>query len=262
LGLKGNQFDIALTVFFVSYIVVDVPSSLAFKSFKPHRWVTLVMVSWSIITISMGVVQDFGGLVTARFLLGVAEGGLAAGLGFMLTTWYKRDEQNWVISLFISGTTLAGAFGGILAFGIRHMAGIGGKDGWSWIFILEGLVTFVVAILAWWLIPDFPEDGRVLCGIDQKRWLHRLCQDQGVTNASIPFSVKQVRAVFVNWKSYIYSLMCIGVGQSLYSLALFTPSIIRGLGYTNANSNLLSVPPYAFGFLVSLGIAWWSDRTL
>ena len=74
-------------------------------------------------------------------------------------------------------------------------------------FILEGLVTFVVAIPAWWLIPDFPEDGRVLRGIDQKRWLHRLRQDQGVTNASIPFSMKQVRAVFVNWKSYVYSLM-------------------------------------------------------
>jgi len=77
----------------------------------------------------------------------------------------------------------------------------------SFSFILEGLLTFVVAIPAWWLIPDFPEDGRVFRGIDQKRWLHRLRQDQGVTNASIPFSMEQVRAVFVNWKSYVYSLM-------------------------------------------------------
>lgn len=74
-------------------------------------------------------------------------------------------------------------------------------------FILEGLVTFLCAIPAWWLIPDFAEDGRVLRGIDQKRWLHRLHKNQGVTNAPIPFSMKQVRAAFLDWKTYVYSLM-------------------------------------------------------
>jgi hypothetical protein len=74
-------------------------------------------------------------------------------------------------------------------------------------FILEGLVTFVCAAPAWWLIPDFPEDGRVLRGIDQKRWLHRLHENQGVTNASIPFSMKQIRAAFLEWKVYVYALM-------------------------------------------------------
>ena len=74
-------------------------------------------------------------------------------------------------------------------------------------FILEGLVTFVCAVPAWWLIPDFPEDGRVLRGIDQKRWLHRLREGQGVTNASIPFSMTQVRAEFLEWKTYVYALM-------------------------------------------------------
>jgi len=130
-----------------------------------------------------------------------------------LTTWYKRDEQSWVVSLFMAGTTLAGAFGGVLAFGIRHMAGIAGKDGWSWIFILEGIVTFVCAVPAWWLIPDFPEDGRVLRGIDQKRWLRRLREDQGVIGASIPLSAKQVRAVFSEWKTYVYAIMFMGVGN-------------------------------------------------
>jgi len=210
----------------------------------------------------MGVVKDFGGLATTRFLLGLFEGGLTPGLGFLLTTWYKRDQQSWVISLFMAGTTLAGAFGGILAFGIRHMDGIAGKDGWSWIFILEGIVTFVCAVPAWWLIPDFPEDGRVLRGIDQKRWLRRLREDQGVISASIPLSVKQVRAVFLEWRTYVYAIMFMGVGQPFYSLALFTPSIIKELGYTNANANLLSVPPYALGFLVALSVAWWSDRIL
>jgi hypothetical protein len=65
----------------------------------------------------------------------------------------------------------------------------------------------VCAVPAWWLIPDFPEDGRVLRGIDQKRWLRRLREDQGVINASIPLSTKQIRAVFLEWKTYVYAIM-------------------------------------------------------
>lgn len=150
-------------------------------------------------------------------------------------------------------------------------------------FILEGLLTFLCAIPAWFIIPDFPEDGRVLKGIDRDRWLHRLAKNQGVTNAPIPFSTKQVWAAFTNWKTYVYALMCvsdnsspkvmhllsfslsfryIGIGQPFYSLALFVPTIIKELGYTNANANLLSVPPYAFGFITTLIVAIYSDRIL
>jgi len=112
------------------------------------------------------------------------------------------------------------------------------------------------------LIPDFPEDHRVLKGIDRERWLHRLAKNQGITNAPLPFSWRQVRTAFVDWKTYAYALMYIGVAQPFYSLALFTPTIIKELGYTNANANLLSVPPYVFGFITTLVVAIASDRVL
>ncbi len=84
----------------------------------------------------MGTVDSFSGLATTRFMLGLAEGGLFPGINFLLTTWYNRNEQNMVISLFFAGSTLAGAFGGILAFGIRHMDGVGGKAGWAWMYVV------------------------------------------------------------------------------------------------------------------------------
>ncbi|KAF9513674.1 hypothetical protein BS47DRAFT_1372468 [Hydnum rufescens UP504] len=240
LHLKGNQYDIALTVFFVSYILVEVPSNLALRWFKPHRWIFFLMVSWSVVMTLMGIVNNFGGLVAARFMLGLAEGGLFPGVNFLLTTWYNRNEQNLVISLFYAGTTLAGAFGGLLAFGIRHMAHVG----WQGRFILEGLLTFLCAIPAWWLVPDFPEDHRVLKGIDRERWLHRLAKNQGVTNVPLPFSWRQVRRAFTDWRTYIYALLYLSLSQLFYSLAFFTPTIIKELGFTNANANLLSAPPY------------------
>lgn len=97
---------------------------------KRPRW--LIRALLSIVMTLMGTVHNFGGLVACRFMLGLAEGGLFPGINFLLTTWYKRSEQNWVVSIFFAGATLAGAFGGILAYGIRHMSGVGGKNGWSW----------------------------------------------------------------------------------------------------------------------------------
>lgn len=86
--------------------------------------------------------------------------------------------------------------------------------------------------------------------------------NQGVTNAPLPFSWNQVRRAFADWKTYVYALMYIGVAQPFYSLALFTPTIIKGLGYTNANANLLSVPPYVLGFITTLLVALASDKLM
>lgn len=149
-------------------------------------------------------------------------------------------------------------------------------------FILEGLLTFVFAVPAWWIIPDFPEDDRILRGIDQKRWAHHLQRSQGITNAPIPFSSRQLRKTFTDWKNYVYALLYVectaqmlnttntlfsvisyfGIGQPFYSLSLFTPSIVAALGYTNANANLLSVPPFAFAFVTTLAVGRWSDQRM
>lgn len=105
----------------------------------------------------MGFVKNFGGLIAARMMLGVAEGGLFPGVTWYITLWYRRHECGVRMACFFSAATLAGAFGGLLARGITEMDGVGGKPGWSWIFILEGIATVLVAFFAKWLIHDSPE---------------------------------------------------------------------------------------------------------
>ncbi|GJJ10311.1 hypothetical protein Clacol_004537 [Clathrus columnatus] len=135
----------------------------------------------------MGLVTNVQGLYATRILLGVFEAGLLPGLIFIFTMWYTRQELNIRIAAFITGSSLSGAFGGILAFGIRQMAGVGGKNGWAWIFILEGLFTLFCAIPALWLIPDFPDTSKMLTPKERTKWLHRLAisqvADLGFTNA-------------------------------------------------------------------------------
>ncbi len=96
------------------------------------------MLIWGIVATLLGVANSFGGFVAARFFLGVAESGLFPGVVFYLSMWYKRTETHYRVSLFFSAASLAGAFGGILAYGIGFMKGVAGLNGWRWIFILVG----------------------------------------------------------------------------------------------------------------------------
>ena len=108
----------------------------------------------------MGLATEVKSLAAARFFLGAAESPLFPCLVTYLCFWYPRYQQGLRISLFYSAATLAGAFGGLLAFAINLMAGTGGKGGWAWIFILEGLATVLVGIAAFWLVYDFPETAK------------------------------------------------------------------------------------------------------
>lgn len=105
----------------------------------------------------MGLVKDFRSLLVVRMALGLAEGGLFPGVTWYITLWYRRHECGLRMAIFFSAATLAGAFGGLLARGISQMKGVGGRPGWAWIFILEGLATIIVAAFAKLLINDSPE---------------------------------------------------------------------------------------------------------
>lgn len=117
-------------------MLFEIPCNIVLKRTTPRFWLPTLMLSWGIVSTLMGVCQTFGGFVAARFFLGVTESGLFPGVVFYLSMWYKRTETHYRVALFFSAASLAGAFGGILAYGIGFMRGTGGLNGWRWIFIL------------------------------------------------------------------------------------------------------------------------------
>jgi sugar phosphate permease len=162
--------------------------------------------------------------------------------------------------MLFSATTLAGAFGGVLAFGIGMMNGLGGQEGWRWIFYIEGIITVVVGVCAFVLVKDFPSDRpKFLSEEECNQIISRLQNDAG-PGAGEQFSWKQVRATFFDWKIYIFCLCYIGIDVSAYSIYFFTPTIVEGLGFSSYRAQLMSAPPYAFAFLTTMTTAYFSDK--
>lgn len=164
--------------------------------------------------------------MAARWFLGLSEAGLFPGVGYLLSCWYKRDEFGIRFAIFFSAAAIAGSFGGLLAAAIALMDGIGGKPGWAWIFILEGLFTILVGILSFWAVHDFPDEATFLSDDDRRRVIKRLADDQQSSAEHEEFKMEYFWASVKDWKTYTSAVIYMGCDGSLYAFSLFIPTII------------------------------------
>ena len=179
---------------------------------------------------------------------------------YYLSCWYKRSELGIRAATFFSAAALAGSFGGLLAAAIAKMNGIGGIDGWAWIFILEGLGTMFVGCFCWWMVFDWPDTARFLSPEDRLRLRRRLAEDKQSSTAE-EYDKRHIYAALKDWKTWGYAFIYMGTLMPLYSFSLFLPTILAGMGYKGTHAQLLSVPPYACAAACTIFVGWVADRT-
>lgn len=154
---------------------------------------------------------------------------------------------------------IAGSFGGLLAAAISLMDGIGGRPGWAWIFILEGLVTVLAGIASWWMVFDWPDTARFLTPDERLRVQRRLAADNQ-THTSESYDKRHIIAALTDWKTFAYAVVWMGNLCPLYSFSLFLPTIIAGLGYEGTQAQLLTVPPYICAATLTIVVGFLADR--
>ncbi|KAF9249343.1 hypothetical protein DTO006G1_7155 [Penicillium roqueforti] len=230
LNMTNAQYNAALTIFFVSYSVFEPATNVLLKRMRPSVFIPLIMMAWGICMTFMGFVKNYHGLMAVRWFLGLSEAGLFPGVGYFLSCWYKRSEFGVRMAIFFSAAALAGSFGGLLAAAIAKMDGVAGKPGWSWIFILEGLLTFFIGIASFWCVYDFPDQARFLSDPDRKRVLRRLAMDQQSSAEHEEFKMEYFWSSLKDWKTYTGAVIYMGADGSLYAFSLFVPTIINELG--------------------------------
>ncbi|CAN9417370.1 unnamed protein product [Alternaria alternata] len=265
LGLDGVQWNIVLSVFFVPYILLEVPSNILLKKFqRPSYYLGILIVCWGIVMTSMGVVKNFAGLLATRILLGVFEAGFFPGAIYLCSYWYMPKDLATRISYFYCASALSGAFSGLLAAAIAKMDGVGGYEGWRWIFLLEGIVTVALGVSCFFLLIDSPAlSGRWLKP-DEIRFLElqRFIKDGGRFGEEKQESFKwsDLKAVLCNWRLYMQAYILLCISACSYGTKFTLPTITKSMGFDNTNAQLMTVPPYVAGALSSIFFAKLSDR--
>ncbi|KAG1847112.1 MFS general substrate transporter [Suillus tomentosus] len=267
LDLTGNKFNIVLIMFIIAYCLFECPSNLVLKAIRPSRqvWLPGINFAWGVVMTLNAFVKTYPQLVGVRICLGITEAGLFPGVVYYLTLWYPRHMLQYRIGLFFGAATVAGAFSGLLAFGIGYMGGMEGLEAWSWIFLIEGLATIVVAIISFFgecstLLVDFPETAKFLTPEERAFVVWRKKYDNSSVGEEKKFAAKHVWAAFQDWQIWLHIPIYMSIVGPLYGITLFLPTIIKSFGYNTPVSQLLTVPPYIAGTITLLVFAYYSDK--
>ncbi|EAU29560.1 conserved hypothetical protein [Aspergillus terreus NIH2624] len=258
-SMSSYQYTIALMVFLIAYALFEVPSNYFLKKLRPSRWIAFLMLSWGAATMGLGGAHSYAQVTGIRFLLGAMEAGLFPGLVYYLTFWYRHSERSMRVALILASATLAGAFGGAIAYGVGHMNGAHGLSAWRWLFIIEGAPSCAAAFLVWFFLPDYPETAKWLTP-DEKALAARRLAAEGSKGAASAMTWADARAVLTDWRLYAHYAVYFGISTPFSSLSLFTPAITSGLGYANLRAQLMTVPPWAAAYVVTTAAAWSADH--
>ena len=258
LGLSAVAYGTGAGIFFLGYILFEIPSNLILQRIGPRIWIARIMLSWGLISVAMALVQGEWSFYLLRFLLGVAEAGFFPGIILYLTYWFPERERARIIALFATATALAGLIGSPLSGAILEMDGLWGWRGWHWLFVLEGLPAIGLGFVVLARLPDHPAQARWLSPAERDWLITFLQQEQAAPNTQRQHTLIEALTSGRVWLlGFVYLCMVIG----MYGLTLWLPQMLRAL--TPADSfriGLLNALPFLAAILGMVAIGWHSDR--
>ncbi|KAL0953964.1 hypothetical protein HGRIS_005124 [Hohenbuehelia grisea] len=256
----GSRYSLATLIFFVPYILFELPSNILIRKVGAARWIGTITVLWGTVMIGMSFVKTWYQLVVCRALLGILEAGFFPACTYIISTWYLRHEiQKRMTGFYVLSVMVAG-FSSAMAGGIAEMAGLRGLNGWQWIFLLLGVVTVLGGGAAYFLVQDFPDKNKFLSE-EQTRWvLARIDADRSDAQYD-HWTMAKFWSYMFDLHLWSFALLFGAVCTTTYAFAYFLPIIlVQGMGYTVLNAQLLTAPPYTFAAIFSFSTAILSDK--
>ncbi|MFT4110840.1 MFS transporter [Propionicimonas sp.] len=260
LGMTAAQFGFASGVFFIGYILLEVPSNLALHKFGARIWLARIMITWGLVAVLFTWVSSATQLYWLRFLLGVAEAGFFPGAILFLSLWVPSRYRAKVLSLFYLAQPLTTAIGAPLAGALIQAHGVFfGLEGWRFMFFGVGVPAIIIGIVALFYLKDKPADAHWLTTQEQEWLTAELASERDATNAREKHP--SVLSVFNNGRVWILSVIYFGFVYGLYALGFFLPTIVKGFQATLGTSfgpvqqGFVTAIPY---LLAAVALYLWS----
>jgi MFS transporter, ACS family, tartrate transporter len=262
LGFSGSVYGLGAGIFFIGYFLFEIPSNLVLARVGARVWIARIAIVWGLVSMAMMFVSGSWSFYTLRFLLGAAEAGFFPGIIYYFTLWFPGRERARAVAQFSIASMAAGVIGAPLSGLLLSLRGVGGLDGWQWLFLVEGLPAVALGIVTLWYLTDRPEDARWLKD-DEKAWLVEELRREAVRSAADPAAAQQgwTRGL-VHPSVWRFAAALFLIITSGYGFSFFLPQIVRGLsGGSDLVVGLLTATPFAAAAMAMILVAAHSDRT-
>ncbi|WPL19828.1 Putative tartrate transporter [Thiorhodovibrio winogradskyi] len=260
LNLGAAAYGTGAGIFFLGYVLFEIPSNLLLRRIGPRIWIARIMITWGLISMAMALVRDEWTFYALRFLLGVAEAGFFPGIILYLTFWFPQQQRARIVALFATATALAGLIGSPISGALLGMHGIWGWSGWHWLFILEGLPAVILGVVVLAVLPDHPAQARWLPP-PERDWLTEQLKREEQTLAQQPFARHRLGEALGSARVWLLGLIYFCMVIGMYGLTMWLPQMLRAL--TDADDlgiGLLNAIPFLAATAGMVLIGWLSDR--
>ncbi|KAG1132627.1 hypothetical protein G6F61_001536 [Rhizopus arrhizus] len=262
-GLTSEQNNIGLGLFYVAYILFEVPSNFLMAYVNPSFWLARIMITWSIITGCMAAISRPWHFYLLRFLLGVFEAGFWPGMTYYFTLWYRPEEISSRIGVSYLAAPASGAVGGLISAAVQLIDTRGHLYGWQWLFLISAIVSLLFGVATLFYLPSTPDRAKKFLTEDErKRVQERLAfgEPQQARKKSFKEGLNQLGQELKDFKVWVFSILYFAPVMAATSLGYFVPKIVQQIGeFTSIQVSLMSIPPYVFGGLAVYIITRCSD---
>ncbi|KAI1390999.1 MFS general substrate transporter [Hypoxylon trugodes] len=271
--MTRDQANTGVSLLWFGIVLLEIPSNIVLHRVGPHYWIPLQVVVWGILEVCQMFVKNASGWYAARLFLGLAESGFIPGSLYVLSRWYTQDELASRTTLFFFGPSISASFGSLISAGALRIEGKGGLFGWQWIFLICGVSTIAVGLIAFTLVPKSPHHTNRLLGglVPWSGWLSEREADVFVARiiradpkkgqaSTMSIGLKDVTDVLFNWTTWPYLIICLSGLQSAGGLQTWGATIIQSLGFTSVRANLLNAPAPVLSSILGVFLSQFVDR--
>lgn len=253
LGLSETAYGLGASLFFLGYVLCEVPANVFLERVGARIWFARIMFTWGLVTIALGFTQNTAMFYILRFLLGVAEAGFFPGVLFALTLWFPQKDRARMIGWFMIASAIANAVGAAIGGALLELDGVLGLAGWQWVFVATGVPALVLAVIVLRILPDGPERAPWLAP-EQRAWLSGELARERETGAHVehgnPFATLLDKRVLMLAGAYI------AFPLAAYGLSYWLPTVVKSFGVSNLTNGFINVIPW----IVTALALWWVPR--
>ena len=253
LGLSETAYGLGASLFFIGYLVFEVPSNIILRRVGARIWFARIMVSWGTVTLLLAWTQNATMFYVLRFMLGLCEAGLFPGILYLLTVWVPFNHRARLVAVLMIASVVANAIGSPICGSLLDLTGLVGLRGWQWMFLVTGGPAILMGIITLYVLPDGPEEARFLTA-QEKSLLRGIIAEENRVMEKLDHA-NPLRAI-LDWRILLQSIGGWGFPLATYGLAYWLPTVVKSFGVSNTVNGLLNVLPWLCAALM----LWWVPR--